>query len=411
MQRIVLLLVILNGCFYTSFAVDVLEVVPGVFSARATSDGLDLPATTTFKQINNLQTNLHLGTDCTVFIYYQMTLQSESVDFHSKLVINNYNSGSLVHSGVHKFKSPTGFYMANLEAGDYNIQVQYKSPKHIKMDRNWDWQSAVLQIMAFEDAHAVSDGIKCYPAPTATNNYNNWRFLPDMEVSLYLPNKRAILSAYQLSTEMSSRSHVVTSLNVNGFHQQSASFVKGDNDFLDLHGAWAQYYPAGIHSFNVMYRSPAKFSFTDCQQNYTNKNLYAMVLPESCRVATITPTGVFTLRKTSQWASTDVNYTLTLDKKSHVLVMYQYSGFAKNSYVLMRLSINSVPCKHTQSLTGDTEYAGNFGLWQGSLNAGTHSVVLEYRSPVTTKSGVIPVTEWRPYVNKWENRAMSIIIC
>ena len=40
----------------------------------------------------------------------------------------------------------------------------------------------------------------------------------------------------------------------------------------------------------------------------------------------------------------------------------------------MRLSIDSVPQKHTVPLTGNTVYAGNFGLWQGALNPGGHKV-------------------------------------
>ena len=75
--------------------------------------------------------------------------------------------------------------------------------------------------MWFEDARVVTDGIKCYPTSTATNNYNNWGPINDLQLILQLPNNRAILSAYQLSTEMSSPSHLVTALDINGFHQPS----------------------------------------------------------------------------------------------------------------------------------------------------------------------------------------------
>ena len=97
-----------------------------------------------------------------------------------------------------------------------------------------DWQTAVLQVMWFEDARVVSDGIKCYPTSTATNNYNNWGPINHLQLTLQLPNNRAILSAYQLSTEMSSPSHLVTALNVNGFYQQSTPLIKGDDLYLDL---------------------------------------------------------------------------------------------------------------------------------------------------------------------------------
>ena len=84
----------------------------------------------------------------------------------------------------------------------------------------------------FQDARVVSDGIKCYPTSTATNNYNNWGPINDLQVTLQLPNDRAILSAYQLSTEMSSSSHLVTALDVNGFYQQSTHILKVTALFL-----------------------------------------------------------------------------------------------------------------------------------------------------------------------------------
>ena len=90
--------------------------------------------------------------------------------------------------------------------------------------------------------------------------------------------------------------------------------------------------------------------------------------------------------------------------------MYQYSGFAGNSFVVMRLSIDSVAQKHTVSLTGNTAYAGNFGLWQGSLSNGAHKVTLDYRSPVNTVNAVSSDLQWKRW-NKWMNRAMTVIIC
>ena len=90
--------------------------------------------------------------------------------------------------------------------------------------------------------------------------------------------------------------------------------------------------------------------------------------------------------------------------------MYQYSGWSGNSHTVMRLSVDSVPRKHTVSLTGDTAYAGNFGLWQGSLNTGTHKVTLDYRTPAKTDNVVSSELEWTQW-NKWMNRAMTVIIC
>ena len=79
----------------------------------------------------------------------------------------------------------------------------------------------------------------------------------------------------------------------------------------------------------------------------------------------------------------------------------------------MRLSIDSVPHKHTVSLTGNTAHAGNFGLWQGSLNSGNHKVTLEYRTAVQTTNTVSANVDWQQvYEHKiWHNRALTVITC
>ena len=201
-----------------SYAAEVVNVAPGIFSKKVVSNGLQLPASNTFSPINTLTTTVHLDKPYSVFVHYQFSLHTSNTDLYSKLLVNDNNAGSLIHSGKHYHKNAIGFWMANLNAGHYTIEIHYKSPKAFNIPANWDWQTAVLQVMWFEDARVVSDGIKCYPTSTATNNYNNWGPINDLQVILQLPNNRAILSAYQLSTEMSSPSHLVTALNVNGFY-------------------------------------------------------------------------------------------------------------------------------------------------------------------------------------------------
>ena len=220
-----------------------MNVAPGIFSKKVVSDGLILPASSTFSPINTLTTTVHLDKPYSVFVHYQYYVgKSTNYDFYSKLLVNDRNAGSLIHSGKQTHKNPTGFWMANLNAGHYTIEIHYKSPVAIDVPDTWDWQTAVLQVMWFEDARAVSDGIKCYPTLTTTNNYNNWGPINDLQVTLQLPNDSAILLAYQLSTQMSSPSHLVTALHVNGFYQQSTPCIKGDNSFLALQGAYAGQY-------------------------------------------------------------------------------------------------------------------------------------------------------------------------
>ena len=302
--------------------------------------------------------------------------------------------------------------MTNLNPGYYRFEVHYKSPVAINMPAS-EWQTAVLQVMLFEDAYAVSDGIKCYPTPTTTNAYSIWGPIRDVEAILHLPNNRAVISAYQFSTDIGvavAQSHVIASLNVDGFHHNSASLIKGNNAFLDLHDAWARNTYGGLHYFSLLYRTPATLSFTDCKEKYyNNKNIYAMMLPPSCTASIVHPKTTFSLPR-SWWRLTDIIYSFTLSRKSHVIIMYQYAGRGGNSHVVMCLSIGSVPQPHTVSLTGNTGYVGNFGLWQGSQDSGKHKVTLDYRTPVSTTNTVSSDLEWKPY-NKWMNRAMTVIVC
>ena len=407
-----LMLLIVNCCsvYYTS-AQSVMNVVPGIFSKKTESNGLNLPATTIFQPITTLTTNIHIDKPYTVFVHYQITLQSTNKDFYSKLLINFANAGSLVHSGNQRYKTATGFYMANLNPGHYKFEVHYKSPVAINMPASLDWQTALLQVMWFKDAFAVSDGIKCYPTQTTINSYNNWGPIRDVEGILQLISTRAVLSAYQFSTEMTSPHHMAASLGVDGFQHTTATMHRDNYAFLDLHGGWARNLYAGPHYFTIQYRSPKGFSFTDCKERYiSNKNLYAMMLPPSCRAYSIQPKTKFSLSNSNSWASTDVIYSFTLSKLSHVIIMYQYSGFGGDSVLVMRLSIDSAAQKHTASLAGKVYHASNFGLWQGSLNNGTHKVTLDYRSPVKTDNTVSSEIEWRRW-NKWMNRAMTVIIC
>ena len=407
---IVVIVLIVNFCCYSN-GQSLVNVAPGIFSKKIVSNGLTLPATSSFQPVTTLTTIIHINKPYSVFVHYQITLQSGNKDFYSKLLINYANAGSLVHSGNQQYKTATGFYMTNLNPGYYTFEVHYKSPVAINMPASRDWQTAVLQVMWFEDAYAVSDGIHCYLTPTATNTHNNWGPIRDVEAILHLPNDRAVLSAYQLSTEMATPQYVVTSLEVDGFHHNTATFLQGNNAFLGLHGAWARNFYDGPHYFSIQYRTHTDLSFTDCKEKYKkNKNLYAMMLPPSCSVTVIDPKTSISLSSSDKWASTDVTYSFKLSKQRHVIILYQYAGSSGNAYIVMRLSIDSVTQPHTVSLTGNTQYAGNFGLWQGPINSGAHNVALEYRASAKTENTVSSDLEWKHW-NKWMNRAMTVIIC
>ena len=203
---------------------------------------------------------------------------------------------------------------------------------------------------------------------------------------------------------MSSPGHLVTALDINGFYQQSTPLIKGTDLYLDLHGAWAGNYRRGIHYFNVLYRSPTTFSFTDCQYDYKdNKNLYVMMLPPSCNAALVNPRTSLALQKTGSWLETDLKYTFTLTKLCHAMIMYQFSGRGPNNvalYTPMRIKINSSIQKHTVSHPGYSQYMGNYGLWQGSLTGNT-KIVIEYGSSHAITSGA----------SLWQTRALTVVYC
>ena len=83
--------------------------------------------------------------------------------------------------------------------------------------------------------------------------------------------------------------------------------------------------------------------------------------------------------------------------------MYQYSGYGahKDYHIVTRITINNTTEKHTVYVSGYSNYYGNFGLWQGSMNSGTHTILVEYRNPHVTKN--------EPHY--WQTRALTIVHC
>ena len=293
--------------------------------------------------------------------------------------------------------------MANLNAGYYTFEIHYKSPVAVNEHANWDWQTAILQVMWFEDARAVSDGIKCYPTSTATNNYNNWGPINDLQVTLQLPNNRAILSAYQLSAETSSPSYQLISylrkclLPV--IWLLLSMLMDSFNNLLHVFKDRVLFLPYKVLMLdNTVKEYITLMSSTDLQQHSPlltanmisykdNKNLYAMMLPPSCKVVLVNPRTAISIPQ-SGWTKTDLEYSLVFSKLSHVIIMYQYSGYGPNNnyHLVSRIKINKAVEKHTTFHSGYTKYHGNFGLWQGSLNSGTHTIVIEYRNSEATQN-------------------------
>ena len=131
-----------------------------------------------------------------------------------------------------------------------------------------------------------------------------------------------------------------------------------------------------------------------------------MMLPPSCKVVLVNPRTTVTVPQNPSiftWLTTNLQHSLVLSKLSHVIFMYQYTGQGQqnNYYITNRIKINSAIQKHTVYHSGYTLYYGNFALWQGSLNSGTHTISVEYRNNGKTTSKD----------TAWETRALNIIYC
>lgn len=294
--------------------------------------------------------------------------------------------------------------MGYLNPGYYTFKIWYAGST-VYVPGSLEWQTAKMDIMWFEQTttDVLADNIKCYPVPITSNNYNNWGPVINLGVAVQLTTNGPVLAAYQFST--SSSSQVFSSLDHNGFQLPSTAFVAHttSKSYLDLHGIWAKQLDDGIHYFNVLYRSPSAFYFTDCQLKHrNNKNLYVMILPLTCKVVTVNPRTNYEVKNTS-WIKTDVCYQLELNKIQHVIVMYHFTSETEKYYVFTRLTKNSVPLKHTASITGNAKYAGNSGLWQGALGAGNHTFCLEYNSNVDKPVQIKDLP--------WHTRSMTIVYC
>ena len=68
--------------------------------------------------------------------------------------------------------------------------------------------------MWFEDAYTASNGIKCYPTPTALNTCGNDGPIQNLEAKLQMLAVHIVMATYQLSLELSSSNCFVSELNI-----------------------------------------------------------------------------------------------------------------------------------------------------------------------------------------------------
>ena len=407
MITLTLIFCVISTIHQSCYGQTIINAANGVYSTKAESDGLHLSSTSTFKPIDALTISLHFASSYSVFVNYQITVRS-TTQFWTKLQITRdddglTNAGSLVRYYTQSYKTATGYWIGNLEPGHYTFEVHYNSTSTIRVPTSTDYQTAILQVMWFTDAHAVSDGVKCYPTPSPINRYNVFSSIKNLKVNLYVPS-RVVIAGYQLSI-YSSNAWFAARMHKNNQQLTSTIMAQGGNLYYSLNSLWMDYQAAAEYEFGVTYRNLHTTYFEDCRDNYQgNKNLYAMYLPTTCsKLATVRPTSSLSLSSTS-WMTTDLSYSFTLSQDKHIIVRYQYSAEGYRSYTITRLVIDSVPMKHTASVTGSDYYSGNSGMWQGVLSKGTHTIAVQHRSSSA-------YTHYAGSGYDFTTRAMDIMYC
>ena len=69
-----------------SYAAEVVNVVPGIFSKKVVSNGLHLPASNTYSPINILTTTVHLDKSYSIFVF---TISFQCI-YQTQIYIANY---------------------------------------------------------------------------------------------------------------------------------------------------------------------------------------------------------------------------------------------------------------------------------------------------------------------------------
>ena len=398
MVLVYLLLVCVTVGTYGSTTVN---VSPGIYSIKAESDGLQLPIAYTFKPITALTARAHISRKSAVFVHYQLTTTSS--EFWSKLQVRKNhdealsNAGALVHVNS-VYNTPTGYWMDNLDAGYYTFEIHYKSSSSISVSAGSDWQTAVLQVMWFEDGYAVNDGVTCQNPLNRDNILSPIRNL-ETEISSL---GRVLLAAYHISVGDSNL--LSTRMHMNNQQLPSTIMTSGYATYLDNHGLWMKRPNSGKYYFGVSYWNNYHSYFEDCRNNYEgNTNLFTMRLPSRCTtLAHVRPTSTSSL-SSGAWRDTDLSYSVNFGHSfQHVIIRYQLSGNGRSTYTKTRLVINSSVQKHTMSMTGNSRYSSNAGMWQGALPSGSHVIKVQVYCGST----------YYRYVNQnYYTRAMDIVYC
>ena len=406
MKLTCLLLLVASFYLYCN-GLTVYNVSPGVYGTKRESTGFYLSSTSTFKPIGALSTRIHVTNPATLFIHYQLSFYDSSCDFKSILQVNSFNAGSMVHIGSQQnYKTATGYYMAYINPGYYNIEVQYTASSSISESSSSLYLTSVINVMWFEGTYMASDGIKCYPSAPSMNTYKILSPIRYTDAVLYTPSNRVILAAYQFSAYTSSSSgYMMARIKVNDQQIKSTTMIN-QGYFVDFSGLWMKYHYDGEYHFGLTYRNSYSSYFEDCRNSYKdNKNIFATTLPSRCSMLCNDEPTTTWYYSASSWRNTDLSCTFSLSQDSHLLIRYQFSTPGRSTYTITSLVFNNVLQPHTTSVRGAKSYSGNTGFWQGVLSSGTYTITVQVKSG-SSYYHYVAGSSYEEYA-----RAMEIVRC
>lgn len=106
------------------------------------------------------------------------------------------------------------------------------------------------------------------------------------------------------------------------------------------------------------------------------------------------------------YRSDNLQQTISLSQKATVLAFYQISMVGGNQYLVTRLILSSSGGNATEvsrTVCGNTSYWNNSGLWIGELEAGNHTLSVQYRT-------TLPQGSNNPSSNDTDNRSLQVLI-
>ena len=145
-----------------------------------------------------------------------------------------------------------------------------------------------------------------------------------------------------------------------------------------LAGTWVGELPKGHHHVRAQYKSRSQFNFHN--DDWQSRNLQVLLLPRgSYMLGSVLAEKAFTL-EASAWSDwPELTKTFTVKKKGVVQAFYQLATENNDDYLFARMLVDGTEQRETRSIVGPVRYGTNSGTWIGTLDAGSHTIKIQYR--------------------------------